>query len=92
MTASSEFGDPGELAAALAATRAECRELREQLAEASESLVRWRAAALAGWNARGLSAESGQVQREIESMRNSLSWRVTKPLRVVRILVPTRHG
>jgi hypothetical protein len=86
MTVSSE---PAGLAQELAAARAECAQLRNELIEVSESVVRWRAAALSAWNERGQSVESGHVQRELEAMRSTVSWRVTKPLRVVRTLLPT---
>jgi uncharacterized membrane-anchored protein len=87
-----DSADSTRLAAQLEAARAECAQLRQELAEVSYSVVRWRAAALSGWNVRGSSAESGQVQRELEAMRDTLSWRVTKPLRVVRTMLPTRRG
>ena len=99
MTSAPEFGADADLAAELAtvraelaAVRAERDRLRAELDAAEESALRWRAAALAGWNEFGQSADSGQVHREIEAMRNTLSWRVTKPLRVARSLIPTVDG
>jgi hypothetical protein len=87
-----ESSDPAVLARELAEARAECDRLRGELAEATQSSVRWRAAALAGWNERGQSSETSRMQREVEAMRATLSWRITRPLRVVRSLSPTRPG
>jgi len=89
MTVSS---DPAVLARELAEARAECDRLRGELGEATESAARWRAVALAGWNERGQSSETSRMQREVDAMRETLSWRITRPLRVARSLMPSRPG
>lgn len=67
-------------------------ELGAQLAQAAQSVMRWRAAALHRWG----DAAGGGVQpalaRELEAMRNTISWRVTRPLRAVRRRMPGTLG
>jgi hypothetical protein len=82
----------GDLAAELVAARAECDRLRAELLEVSQSVVRWRAAALAGWSTRAQTGDSVAISREIDAIHNTVSWRVTKPLRTVRTMMPPRHG
>jgi FkbM family methyltransferase len=67
-------------------------ELTERLADANTALdrvtsdlIRWRAAALGAWGvAASGTAPTGSAQAELEAMRNTVSWRITKPIRTVR--------
>jgi hypothetical protein len=62
--------------------------LATQLQTAAADVVRWRAAALHRWNAAAAGADPGWAHRELEAMRNTVSWRVTRPLRAVRRRLP----
>jgi hypothetical protein len=62
--------------------------LAAQLRTAAADVVRWRAAALQRWNAAAAGADPGWAHRELEAMRNTVSWRVTRPLRAVRRRLP----
>ncbi|WP_448061621.1 hypothetical protein [Cellulomonas hominis] len=71
----------------------EVAELRAARDSALTELVRWRARAVEGWSevaaraGRGLrDAGDGEFIDEVEAMRRTLSWRITKPLRAVRVL------
>ncbi len=66
--------------------------LAESLAEATAAVVRWRSAALNRWEAAAPGGLSLSAQQEIEAMRNTVSWRVTKPLRAVRTRMPDIRG
>jgi hypothetical protein len=59
-----------------------------QLQTAAADVVRWRAAALQRWNAAAAGADPGWAHRELEAMRNTVSWKVTRPLRAVRRRLP----
>jgi FkbM family methyltransferase len=70
---------------------AEVTRVRESLQQATEDVVRWRAAALIRWTDAvadngqpGQSAEVENLRRELVAMRGTVSWRLTKPLRMVR--------
>lgn len=73
---------------------AEVAELRAELDLAVADLERWRTLALDGWStAEAGSAGTGTpsvgeaaLRREIEAIQRTLSWRVTRPLRVARRL------
>jgi len=66
--------------------------LREELRRVADDVVRWRAAALAAWtdaiaaaaNWPTQSAEVERLRQELHAMRDTVSWRLTKPLRMVR--------
>jgi FkbM family methyltransferase len=69
---------------------ARVNELTERLRATTADLVRWRAAALSRW-ANGASGppvqmqhELAQLREQLAAMRETVSWRVTKPLRAVR--------
>ncbi len=63
--------------------------LRADLAEATASIMRWRAAALTGWPGRmgeppsGAEAVVALLTHELAAVRATASWRITAPLRVV---------
>jgi hypothetical protein len=64
--------------------------LQAELDDARRSVAHWRSAALRGWDgavARG-ATRSG-TQRELDALRDTVSWRVTRPLRAVRRRMPT---
>jgi FkbM family methyltransferase len=63
----------------------EVSDLKAQLADAGEQVVRWRALAIDGLTtATQATAASPDVQQELEAMRRTISWRVTAPLRRLR--------
>lgn len=57
--------------------------------DAQASVRRWRATALEGWQARGALADALNAEQELSDMKQTLSWRVTTPLRAVRRRIPT---
>ena len=59
-----------------------------EAAETQTSLRRWRSTALEGWNARGIHSDALNAQQELIDMKQTLSWRVTRPLRAVRSRLP----
>jgi FkbM family methyltransferase len=67
-------------------------ELGREVEELRHAVVRWRRAAVESWagsvTARG-GASSKELYDELEAMRETLSWRVTRPLRAVRSLMDT---
>lgn len=71
--------------------------LRADLEDAARSIQRWRAAALAGWP--GDAAEEDRepdqtaalLAHELAAVKATLSWRVTRPLRMVSTLAPVRR-
>lgn len=76
--------------------------LREERDAALESLMRWRAQALAGWPGEGGASTAPQIKSleeladhlagEITAMHQTLSWRVTAPLRsAYRVSARVRH-
>jgi hypothetical protein len=73
------------------AARAEADPAHDLLARAENDAIRWRAVALAKWDE--LAAASGgtsaaALHQELDAMRNTVSWRVTRPLRAARQLLP----
>jgi hypothetical protein len=62
--------------------------LAGELAEAAKTIIQWRAAALQRWDAATGGGQPSHAYRELEAMRNTVSWRVTRPLRAVRRRVP----
>ncbi len=56
--------------------------------QANESIRRWRGAALDGWNTRGSVSDTLNAAQELINIKQTLSWRVTRPLRAVRGRVP----
>lgn len=74
--------------------RASEERLRAERDAALESLMRWRAQALAGWpgevagpganqQAAAAQAMAEHLSRELDALRHTVSWRVTRPLRTV---------
>ncbi len=64
----------------------------QALDRVTKDLIRWRAAALGAWGAAASgTAPTGSAQAELEAMRNTVSWRVTKPIRTVRRAVGSRR-
>ncbi|MBB2922895.1 hypothetical protein [Cellulomonas cellasea] len=79
---------PDALAARLAA-------LETQHDEALRQLVRWRARALDSWSAAAsehAGPDQDSLRRELEAMRGTLSWRVTRPLRAARTVGARLRG
>jgi FkbM family methyltransferase len=68
-------------------------ELEGSLEGITNELTRWRSAALGAWAgaAKGPVANTG-AQAELEAMRNTVSWRITKPLRTVRQAAGARRS
>lgn len=61
------------------------------LARSSEdeaSISRWRGSALEGWYVRTSKSDALRAQQELVDMRQTLSWRITRPLRAVRRRMP----
>jgi hypothetical protein len=54
----------------------------------ASSLRRWRASALEGWYARGSASDAFNAAQELIDIKQTLSWRVTRPLRAVRRRLP----
>lgn len=66
--------------------------LEQENARLAAEVRTWRARAVDGWaltaaEAMGSGGEAEHLAREIEAMRRTLSWRITKPLRLVRARV-----
>jgi hypothetical protein len=53
------------------------------------SVRRWRASALEGWHVRSSHSDAVRAQQELFEMKNTVSWRITRPLRAVRRRMPT---
>lgn len=69
--------------------RQEVAALEQKLAECRDELAKWRSQAVGAYLADGRIAnrnEIERVQRELEAIRKTVSWRITKPLRVARSL------
>ncbi|MGW6131530.1 hypothetical protein ACWFNE_16030 [Cellulomonas sp. NPDC055163] len=69
--------------------------LEAQHDEALRQLVRWRARALDSWST--AASEHGgpdqdSLRRELEALRSTLSWRVTRPLRAARTVAARLRG
>ncbi|SDI93971.1 hypothetical protein SAMN05444157_0899 [Frankineae bacterium MT45] len=60
------------------------RELTVELDDATAAAGKWQAKALAGWNEHAAFNASSAAQ-ELIAIRKTVSWRVTKPLRAVRV-------
>ena len=80
-----------EARADAARTREELTATQERVAGLVAEAVRWRTAALTRWaqaaggaSAYSVNSELGQLRHEVEAMRRTVSWRVTRPLRAVR--------
>lgn len=73
-------------------------ELEDQLRTSERDLVRWRGLALEGWAelqghvSSGQGIESAHLREQLTLMQQTLSWRVTKPLRAVRRMQNARSG
>jgi hypothetical protein len=81
-----------ELARANAELTGRVDEGKVALDRVTSDLIRWRAAALGAWGvAASGTAPTGSAQAELEAMRKTVSWRVTKPIRTVRRAVGTRR-
>ena len=74
---------------ALRAAETEIETLGAELAATSATIISWRATALQRWNDAVTRHPPVQASAELEAMRNTVSWRVTKPLRAVRRRVPS---
>lgn len=80
----------------LVALRQRVGHVDEGLRRTEEELVRWRGVAIDGWSelqthagavrSGGGDIASAELRRELEAMRATLSWRITKPIRTVRRL------
>jgi FkbM family methyltransferase len=72
---------------ALVAQKERLESLDREVEELRHGLVRWRRAALESW-AESAASHGGpaarELQEELDAMRETLSWRVTRPLRAVR--------
>jgi FkbM family methyltransferase len=75
----------------LSAAQAELGRLRGRYDEVLDELIRWRGAVLARWSeAAGVAGSGGgghevvRLREELEAMRETVSWRVTAPLRAVQ--------
>jgi hypothetical protein len=79
-TAPSEYGP---LVAERDALIAERDALVAELAEARQAAEDWRRAALSRWDEVAATAPAGPAVSELEAVRNTVSWRVTRPLRAV---------
>ena len=84
-----------EARSALDAVRGQLSQAQARADELLQEVVRWRAAAVSRWSAAlggaasaSANSELGVLRSEVEAMRNTVSWRVTRPLRAVR----TRAG
>ncbi len=93
--------DQAELRAALDAGARSVEQLERSRAVLLNDLVRWRSQAVTAWAAMvtdewkpeevtHLRNEVRSLHRELAAMRETLSWRVTSPLRTVRRLGRTR--
>jgi FkbM family methyltransferase len=69
-------------------------ELEATVEHLTNDLIRWRSAALGSWASAAQVAvpvANTGAQAELEAMRNTVSWRITKPLRTVRQAAGTRR-
>jgi hypothetical protein len=57
--------------------------LEREIEDLRHDLVRWRRAAVDSW-AGAVATHGGAAQAELDAMRRTVSWRVTRPLRAVR--------
>ncbi len=75
----------------LQTARQESAALQARVTDGAQETVRWRTAALQRWSdtAAHSAGETARVQAELEAVRRTLSWRVTRPLRTVRTLAAT---
>lgn len=64
------------------------RELEAQRDQARADAADWRRAALERWEEVAASSLGSRALQELHAMQNTVSWRVTKPLRAVRRLSP----
>ena len=68
--------------------RRETQQLHRQLQDAERQITRWRHKALVEWAGTNTSiAESDGAALELKAVHESLSWRVTKPLRSARRMI-----
>ncbi|MGF1654426.1 MAG: FkbM family methyltransferase [Actinomycetales bacterium] len=89
----------GKVAGALEAAEGELARLRTELESARADVATWRARAVEGWTTAqveapraGLSVSEAALRRELDAMQQTLSWRITRPLRAVRKLQRTPGG
>lgn len=64
-------------------------DLEDELTRVTDDLAHWRGEVLRAWaravdDPRPVSQEAARLHAELEAMRQTLSWRVTSPLRAVR--------
>lgn len=76
----------------LARLRAQVEVLRAELAEATRSLELWRGEALERWERTAIGFAGTAAQQELAAIQQTVSWRVTKPLRSVRRLTAPGGG
>ncbi|MHA3700958.1 FkbM family methyltransferase [Jatrophihabitans sp. YIM 134969] len=68
---------------------------RAEIDQLTTDLIRWRNAALTRWqeassaSALAYGGELGKTRHELFQMRQTISWRVTRPIRTVRTLMKT---
>lgn len=86
-------GERDRLAADLQAAQDDSARWQHRLALTVQETVRWRTAALQRWNdavgqasATHASSEVVRVRAELDAIRQTVSWRVTRPLRTARSL------
>lgn len=77
------------------AAREELRRARGELDSCISDLIRWRSAAVRSWidttaNVTVPALRDNHLRAELDAMQQTLSWRVTKPLRAVRTALPRR--
>jgi len=65
------------------------RPAERALAEAEHSAERWRAAAVETWSNAAHNQTFSNIAQELVAMQQTVSWRVTKPLRAVRRIAPS---
>lgn len=74
-----------ELAEQIEVLRGGVATLEREVSAVRAELVRWRGAVLEHWSRAVTPVDDGS-RAELDAMRKTLSWRVTRPLRVVRSL------
>jgi seryl-tRNA synthetase len=69
--------------------------LEQERSIAESEVIRWRAEALDRWSealAGETASHTEQLEQHIAALQNTLSWRITKPLRAARRYAANRGG